>query len=60
MTNRKDISNFILKKYLEKQKDLVEEAMLYYGSVITKGGRVLTVTEMENLRLSEDVQNIIK
>ena len=53
MTDRKDISNFILKKYIEKQRDLIEEAVCTYGTVVTKDGKILTVSEMENLRLPD-------
>ena len=45
----KATTKFILKKYLQKQRDLIEDAMMTYGSVITKNGRILTVKEMEIL-----------
>ncbi len=42
-------TKLILKKYLQKQRDLIEDAMMTYGSVISKNGRILTVKEMEIL-----------
>lgn len=51
MTN---VKQYIARKYLKKQKELIEDAMLAYGCVITNNGRILTVKEMENLFLDEE------
>jgi len=50
---KETVKDFILKKYLQQQRDLVEDALMAYGNVITKDGRILTVTEMENLNFEE-------
>ena len=44
------ITQFIAKKFIEKEREKIELAMATYGSVIVKDGRVLTVKEMENLK----------
>ena len=49
MTERKDIKNYILKKYIQKQRDLMEDALMACGTVITKNGKILTVREIEKL-----------
>jgi len=58
MKEKTDIKNLILKKYIRKQRDLIENAMLLYGTVITKDGRILTVTEMESFYLEEQKKGI--
>jgi len=56
MTERKDIKNYILKKYIQKQRDLMEDALNAYGTVITKNGKILTVREMESLTFIKKVR----
>ena len=58
MKEKTDIKAFILKKYIQKQRDLTEDAVLAYGTVITKDGRILTVTEMESFYLQEQNKGI--
>jgi hypothetical protein len=48
---KKEIQQFLFNKYMQKQRDLVEDAVMAYGGVITKNGRILTVEEMESLHL---------
>ena len=56
MIERKDIKNYILKKYIQEQRDLMENALNVYGTVITKNGKILTVREMESLTFIKKVR----
>ena len=55
------VTKKVFEKFAEKTngctapelRERVEECLLAYGTVITKDGRVLTVHEMENLRLED-------